>query len=143
MGFPGDQAADFFFLMIRRPPRSTLFPYTTLFRSFEKLAIGFAWQACRRPDALAVEEYRVAQHMSGVGDRRGDDVVLADGEAPAWDGRDGHSKLLTMTRFSAGVQLAQYSSPRFSTRRLRTVSASTRSALGNLSSGGAPAARLP
>src|SRR3712207_7952014 len=25
----------FFFLMIRRPPRSTLFPYTTLFRSEE------------------------------------------------------------------------------------------------------------
>src|SRR2546425_2958015 len=25
----------FFFLMIRRPPRSTLFPYTTLFRSWE------------------------------------------------------------------------------------------------------------
>src|SRR3712207_8496498 len=25
----------FFFLMIRRPPRSTLFPYTTLFRSQE------------------------------------------------------------------------------------------------------------
>src|SRR3712207_7555450 len=25
----------FFFLMIRRPPRSTLFPYTTLFRSDE------------------------------------------------------------------------------------------------------------
>src|SRR3712207_7929172 len=25
----------FFFLMIRRPPRSTLFPYTTLFRSAE------------------------------------------------------------------------------------------------------------
>src|SRR2546430_12108069 len=24
----------FFFLMIRRPPRSTLFPYTTLFRSW-------------------------------------------------------------------------------------------------------------
>src|SRR5574344_2533983 len=26
----------FFFLMIRRPPRSTLFPYTTLFRSSPK-----------------------------------------------------------------------------------------------------------
>src|SRR5215203_1678335 len=26
-------ASSFFFLMIRRPPRSTLFPYTTLFRS--------------------------------------------------------------------------------------------------------------
>src|SRR5256886_8864245 len=27
------RAPSFFFLMIRRPPRSTLFPYTTLFRS--------------------------------------------------------------------------------------------------------------
>src|SRR2546430_8264837 len=27
------QPSFFFFLMIRRPPRSTLFPYTTLFRS--------------------------------------------------------------------------------------------------------------
>src|SRR5256885_3777113 len=26
----------FFFLMIRRPPRSTLFPYTTLFRSMQE-----------------------------------------------------------------------------------------------------------
>src|SRR3712207_9483733 len=34
---PGEAATldlSFFFLMIRRPPRSTLFPYTTLFRSF-------------------------------------------------------------------------------------------------------------
>src|SRR2546429_2201897 len=29
----------FFFLMIRRPPRSTLFPYTTLFRSLQ-LGLG-------------------------------------------------------------------------------------------------------
>src|SRR5438132_4253506 len=29
-----------FFLMIRRPPRSTLFPYTTLFRS---LGAGLGW----------------------------------------------------------------------------------------------------
>src|ERR1035437_10893118 len=28
----------FFFLMIRRPPRSTLFPYTTLFRSVARTA---------------------------------------------------------------------------------------------------------
>src|SRR3712207_7707903 len=28
-----DYSFFFFFLMIRRPPRSTLFPYTTLFRS--------------------------------------------------------------------------------------------------------------
>src|SRR2546427_13307912 len=32
----------FFFLMIRRPPRSTLFPYTTLFRSF-LLRSSVAW----------------------------------------------------------------------------------------------------
>src|SRR2546421_2302504 len=31
------RALFFFFLMIRRPPRSTLFPYTTLFRSPRRL----------------------------------------------------------------------------------------------------------
>src|SRR3989442_10714523 len=41
----------FFFLMIRRPPRSTLFPYTTLFRSgplagqrFRGRAQGLGWR---------------------------------------------------------------------------------------------------
>src|SRR3712207_7216631 len=33
----------FFFLMIRRPPRSTLFPYTTLFRSFIAQALQLAY----------------------------------------------------------------------------------------------------
>src|SRR5947209_19989982 len=32
----------FFFLMIRRPPRSTLFPYTTLFRSWPAVNLGLA-----------------------------------------------------------------------------------------------------
>src|SRR2546427_13129468 len=32
----------FFFLMIRRLPRSTLFPYTTLFRSVHKCRAGHA-----------------------------------------------------------------------------------------------------
>src|SRR3712207_9502862 len=32
----------FFFLMIRRPPRSTLFPYTTLFRSGACDGAGFS-----------------------------------------------------------------------------------------------------
>src|SRR3712207_9163863 len=32
---------SFFFLMIRRPPRSTLFPYTTLFRSETSVQSGF------------------------------------------------------------------------------------------------------
>src|SRR5947199_7974769 len=37
----------FFFLMIRRPPRSTLFPYTTLFRSRDRPARSPALR--RRP----------------------------------------------------------------------------------------------
>src|SRR3989475_771701 len=38
----------FFFLMIRRPPRSTLFPYTTLFRSALRAVHRAAWPP---PDA--------------------------------------------------------------------------------------------
>src|SRR5438874_8819312 len=37
--------SSFFFLMLRRPPRSTLFPYTTLFRS----AVGGVPHARREP----------------------------------------------------------------------------------------------
>src|SRR5258708_24047521 len=37
----GSDVLFFFFLMIRRPPRSTLFPYTTLFRSEDFEVIGF------------------------------------------------------------------------------------------------------
>src|SRR3712207_8615891 len=36
-------ADEFFFLMIRRPPRSTLFPYTTLFRSLAGGRITDEW----------------------------------------------------------------------------------------------------
>src|SRR2546429_3554442 len=35
--FSHNLAIPFFYLMIRRPPRSTLFPYTTLFRSLRKI----------------------------------------------------------------------------------------------------------
>src|SRR5437868_13214443 len=45
----------FFFSMIRRPPRSTLFPYTTLFRSVQKvladvdpIALDFFWRGAGR-----------------------------------------------------------------------------------------------
>src|SRR5256885_16799780 len=39
----------FFFLMIRRPPRSTLFPYTTLFRSWSEAASCRRRRESRRP----------------------------------------------------------------------------------------------
>src|SRR2546422_10213481 len=42
--------------MIRRPPRSTLFPYTTLFRSF---IVWLRWDFDRRPEFGA--GYRVEQ----------------------------------------------------------------------------------
>src|SRR5690348_17702173 len=43
---PDTVLLSFFFLMIRRPPRSTLFPYTTLFRS-QQLSVQ---RAGHRPD---------------------------------------------------------------------------------------------
>src|SRR5689334_24650208 len=47
----------FFFLMIRRPPRSTLFPYTTLFRSVRRLEHAQR----RRPERLRRERHVSAQ----------------------------------------------------------------------------------
>src|SRR5256885_11154766 len=41
----------FFFLMIRRPPRSTLFPYTTLFRSPASTAASSWTVSIRRSSA--------------------------------------------------------------------------------------------
>src|SRR3989449_10042728 len=38
----------FFFLMIRRPPRSTLFPYTTLFRSLSRAGGALGQRGSRR-----------------------------------------------------------------------------------------------
>src|SRR5438105_5673133 len=46
----------FFFLMIRRPPRSTLFPYTTLFRSH--YARAFAAHALSSGWRLAMPHWR-------------------------------------------------------------------------------------
>src|SRR2546422_10194205 len=48
---------QFFFLMIRRPPRSTLFPYTTLFRSVRALPLtGRALLASYRQLDPSLEE---------------------------------------------------------------------------------------
>src|SRR2546422_8378107 len=50
--------STFFFLMIRRPPRSTLFPYTTLFRS---LTMRLPNGPCRDAMLHHVEiEHRIA-----------------------------------------------------------------------------------
>src|SRR2546425_9842274 len=38
--------------MIRRPPRSTLFPYTTLFRSLGTYLLGGLWPRARERDVI-------------------------------------------------------------------------------------------
>src|SRR3712207_9512124 len=66
--------------MIRRPPRSTLFPYTTLFRSAGLLRFSAAWG---RPEA-AVKQFLEASRMLTY--RRGDGLsgtVWHSGE-PLW-----------------------------------------------------------
>src|SRR2546428_9294184 len=59
----------FFFLMIRRPPRSTLFPYTTLFRS----ALRFGCAAVVAPWAA---------RAAAVGDATGAGGALVCAKAP-------------------------------------------------------------
>src|SRR2546422_4912431 len=65
----------FFFLMIRRPPRSTLFPYTTLFRSqlergdegrsrIEMPVPGSGAEACEERGVLAQLRRRVLKLRS-------------------------------------------------------------------------------
>src|SRR5471032_3442052 len=50
----------FFFLMIRRPPRSTLFPYTTLFRSLKNLSLMTSSKICQ----LIMTPWRSEEHTS-------------------------------------------------------------------------------
>src|ERR1044072_8608029 len=63
----------FFFLMIRRPPRSTLFPYTTLFRSVKHVG-QFGRRAARKPvdehrDSGSIEA-RSEEHKAGIQSHR-------------------------------------------------------------------------
>src|SRR2546427_8380217 len=58
----------FFFLMIRRPPRSTLFPYTTLFRSraveCQEQARGRGHRGSRGEPVVVDAEERSEEHTS-------------------------------------------------------------------------------
>src|SRR5260370_33323159 len=55
------QLSTFFFLMIRRPPRSTLFPYTTLFRSQAEDGIR---SRCNLWSGAQMEVRRSEEHTS-------------------------------------------------------------------------------
>src|SRR3712207_7508642 len=55
----------FFFLMIRRPPRSTLFPYTTLFRS-QPEAVGLGPAAVVRLERALAHEVLPLHDIDGA-----------------------------------------------------------------------------
>src|SRR2546428_9247308 len=55
----------FFFLMIRRPPRSTLFPYTTLFRSSHAASVH------AHPPFVYLLRSRSPRHYATVGHASG------------------------------------------------------------------------
>src|SRR3712207_7023894 len=59
---------EFFFLMIRRPPRSTLFPYTTLFRSVGRGGGGI--RPARRPRRVPALALRARGQTDLVPHRR-------------------------------------------------------------------------
>src|SRR3712207_7557362 len=69
-----DRLNFFFFLMIRRPPRSTLFPYTTLFRSpaVESARAYFrnAFFEPRRYDLSRVGRYKLNRKLGPEIDRK-------------------------------------------------------------------------
>src|SRR5690348_17553722 len=61
--------------MIRRPPRSTLFPYTTLFRS-DQHKIGLSYRAAvRQTERREMEDYRSSKSSSTatIGDVRSEE----------------------------------------------------------------------
>src|SRR3712207_8543645 len=66
--------STFFFLMIRRPPRSTLFPYTTLFRSLRHARHADPARLFRRQQARAVAGHELEA------ERRPDPRVEAPGQ---------------------------------------------------------------
>src|SRR5205085_4936020 len=72
----------FFFLMLRRPPRSTLFPYTTLFRSVEIAGVVDIVVRQEHPaDVLRLDEGEHVTHpLLPVGRSAGvdDDRLLAE-----------------------------------------------------------------
>src|SRR3712207_8979630 len=64
--------------MIRRPPRSTLFPYTTLFRSVQILRALLAEEVVDAEDLVLLEhrEHQLVELPEGV--RRGSVGLLVD-----------------------------------------------------------------
>src|SRR3712207_7307199 len=83
----------FFFLMIRRPPRSTLFPYTTLFRSVD------------RPVAGDLHDHLPVDVAEGPDERVGDHPVAGEPGPLGRGGQAGDVERLQVERRGAGDDL--------------------------------------
>src|SRR3989339_1941119 len=79
--------SNLFFLMIRRPPRSTLFPYTTLFRSRKSKDSRNGSEGSVQVDGLVGDRKRSEEHTSELQSRS--DLVcrllLEKKRWPSWD----------------------------------------------------------
>src|SRR3989442_12790878 len=103
----------YFFLMIRRPPRSTLFPYTTLFRSMEQ---GFTHLFLVPADGgtarqLTAGDWNVGARFAGLVFGAGDDwasagrTIVFDGlRDSTWGGQYRVSPLDTLDVASGAVR---------------------------------------
>src|SRR5688500_20273309 len=72
-------SSAFFSLMIRRPPSSTLFPYTTLFRSIENVAVssfGTTFTLTRSGERAEIRTPLIGRHQA-----RNTTIAIAADEA--------------------------------------------------------------
>src|SRR5258708_30492834 len=103
LSFVDHRSLYFFFLMIRRPPRSTLFPYTTLFRS------SFMY---RVEAAVAIGGY--CRQYSQIGHREESDFSYRDRKS---------------TRLNSSHQIISYAVFCLKKKKITTPEAITHSAL--------------
>src|SRR3712207_7092693 len=80
--------------MIRRPPRSSLFPYTTLFRSRVDLVVLLVDLPLRRRQVERVALQRVVHELGGV-----EELLAADDDLPL--GFDAHVADRKSTRLNS------------------------------------------
>src|SRR3712207_7692947 len=101
-----------FFLMIRRPPRSTLFPYTTLFRSERESA--------ERLQESGHPEVGGAQEEEGVAGGAGEELRL---EVGGGAGERGDRKSTRLNSSHANISYAVFCLKKNNTRTLTENSA--------------------
>src|SRR3712207_5371830 len=99
----------FFFLMIRRPPRSTLFPYTTLFRSTVTIAKVISEAGCRQLHVAETEKYPHVTYFFNGGEEEpyeGEDrrLVPSPRDVPTYDHKPEMSAREAADAFVAGWQ---------------------------------------